>query len=156
MGERMKKNEEISAREREKLLKRLHSSLFWVGEEIPYKILIDGNEMHLHEIVWEIVNKPRIEISDVESIDRLQEILYAKEKEYEEELEHGHVNSDEANEIFEKAAGVRRAIMDLKELTISAKRKAIFKCRHICDDVETCEWDSLAEDLKDKCRSEKS
>ena len=152
----MKDNEEISNREREKLLKSLHSSLFWVGEEIPYKVIIDGKEVHLHEIVWEIVNKPRIEGSDVENIDRLLELLTAKENEYEECLGKGHLSSDEANHIFEKAAGIRRAIMDLKELTTSAKRKAIFKCRHICDDVETCEWDSLTEDMKDKCWSKKS
>ncbi|MDK2826424.1 hypothetical protein SAMN04488589_1263 [Methanolobus vulcani] len=156
MGAEIRDNDEISTREREKLLKSLHSSLFWVGEEIPYKVMIDGNEVNLHEIVWEIVNKPNIERSDVDNIDKLLELLSAKEKEYEDCLEHGNVSSDEANEIFEKAAGVRRAIMDLKELTTSAKRKAIFKCRHICDNVETCEWDSLAEDMKDKCWSKRS
>ncbi len=152
----MKDCEEISVREREKLLKSLHSSLFWVGEEIPYKIIIDGNEMHLHEIVWEIVNKPQIKRSDIENIDKLLEVLSAKEKECEKYLEHGHMSPDEAKEIFDKAAGIKRAIMDLKELTVSAKRKAIFKCRHICDDVETCEWDNLAEDMKDRCWCKKS
>ncbi|WMW26095.1 DUF5788 family protein [Methanolobus sediminis] len=152
----MKDNEEISTREREKLLKSLHSSLFWVGKEIPYTITINGNEVHLHEIVWEIVNKPHIERSDVDNIDKFLELLSVKEKEYEEGLAHGNVSSEKAKEIFEKAAGIRRAIMDLKELTTSAKRKTIFKSRHICDNVETCEWDSLTENMKDKRWSKKS
>ncbi|TQD24928.1 DUF5788 family protein [Methanolobus vulcani] len=152
----MEKNDEISDRDRAKLLKRLHSSLFWVGEEIPYKVKVNEEEVNLHEIVWEIVNKPRIERNDIENIDKLLKLLYAKEKECEECLEHGHISSEEAHEILETAGGVRRAIMDLKELTVYAKRKAIFSCRRICDDVETCEWDSLTEEMKDKCWSKES
>jgi hypothetical protein len=38
--------------------------------------------------------------------------------------------------------------MDLKELTISSKRKVIFKNRQICNDVNTDEWDTLTEDIK--------
>jgi hypothetical protein len=133
----------------------LHGSLFWVGEEIPYKVKVEGEELHLHEIVWEIVNKPELNGEDIENIDRLLGLLCSKEKEYEKNLENNHISCEEANELFEKAAGIRRAIMDLRELTISSKRNVIFKCRHICDDVDTNEWDSLAEDIKQKCKDKK-
>ncbi|MBP1910579.1 DUF5788 family protein [Methanolobus bombayensis] len=151
----MKENGEISKRDREKLLKRLHSSLFWVGEEIPYEVKVSGEQVHLHEIVWEIVNKPELDKEDIKNIDKLLEMLSSKEKEYEERLENEHISCEDANDIFEKAAGIRRAIMDLRELTISSKRKAIFKNRQICDDVDTSEWDSLAEDIKEKCKDKR-
>ena len=103
-------------------------------------------------MVWEIVNKDKLDEDDLKNIDRFLELLRDKEKEYEECLEHEHLDCNEAKELFDRAAGVMRAIMDLKELTISSKRKVIFKNRHICKDVGTDEWDALTEDInKNKC-----
>ncbi|WMW21437.1 DUF5788 family protein [Methanolobus mangrovi] len=143
----MTENKEISDQERQILLNRLHKCLFWVGEQIPSKICIKGREVNLHEVVWEIVNKAKLDHDDLKNIDCFLELLRDKEKEYEECLEHEHLNCDEAKELFDRAAGVMRAIMDLKELTISSKRKVIFKNRHICKDVSTDEWDALTEDI---------
>ncbi len=142
--------EDISDQERQKLLNRLHKSLFWVGEQIPKKITIEGKEVHLHEVVWEIVNKPELKEEDLENIDMLSELLCNKEKEYEDRLEHDDLSCERAKELFDRAAGVRRAIMDLHDLTIGSKRKAAFKERRICQDVNTREWDTLAADIKDK------
>jgi hypothetical protein len=144
----MTENEEISDQERQILLNRLHKCLFWVGEQIPNKIYIKGKEVNLHEVVWEIVNKTKLDEDDLKNIDYFLELLRDKEKEYDDCLEHDHLNCEEAKELFDQAAGVMRAIMDLKELTISSKRKVIFKNRQICNDVNTDEWDTLTEDIK--------
>ncbi len=144
----MSENQEISEKERQKLLNSLHKSLFWVGEQIPHKVSIEGKEVHLHEIVWEIVNKQELEEDDLKNIDSFLEVLCNKEREYEERLEHEHLSYEKARELFDIAAGIRRAIMDLKKLTIASKRKAVFKNRHICEDVNTHEWDKLVENMK--------
>lgn len=146
----MTENEEISEQERQKLLNRLHKCLFWVGEQIPNKVCIEGKEVNLHEVVWEIVNKAKLEEADLENIERFLDLLSDKEKKYEECLEHEHLSCDEAKELFDRAAGVMRAIMDLKELTVSSRRKVIFKNRHICKDVTTDDWNSLTEDIIEK------
>lgn len=141
-------DEEISEHERQKLLNRLHKSLFWVGEEIPQKIKIEGKDINLHEVVWEIVNKSKLSKDDLRDIDCFQKVLSDKEHEYEKCLECAHLSPEEAKDIFDRAAGIRRAIMDLRELTTPSKRKAIFKDRHICKDVDTEEWDKLSEQIK--------
>ncbi|WP_091937111.1 DUF5788 family protein [Methanolobus profundi] len=144
----MEENNEISEQERQRLLNRLHKSLFWVGEAIPRKVRIEGNDVDLHEIVWEIVNRPKLDEKDIDDIDLFLEMLCEKEKEYEERLETEPLSCEQAKVLFDKAAGVRRAMMDLKELTTPSKRKAIFKDRHICKDVDTEKWDELSETIK--------
>ncbi|WP_407355444.1 DUF5788 family protein [Methanolobus sp. WCC5] len=146
----MTENEEISDRERQKLLNRLHRSLFWVGKQIPRKIKLNEKEIDLHEVIWEIVNRPKLEKDDLRDIELFMGMLIDKEKEYEKQLENEQLSPDDAKKVFDLAAGVRRAIMDLKELTTPSKRKAIFKDRHICKDVETDKWDSLTDELKKK------
>ncbi|WP_340820318.1 DUF5788 family protein [Methanolobus sp. WCC4] len=140
--------EEISEQERQKLLNRLHKSLFWVGEAIPRKVRIEGKDVDLHEIVWEIVNRPKLNKDELDNIDQFLEMLCEKEREYEERLETEPLSCEQAKALFDKAAGVRRAMMDLKELTTPSKRKAIFKNRHICEDVDTEKWDELADKIK--------
>lgn len=148
----MAENEDISEQERQKLLNRLHKSLFWVGEAIPRKVKLEGKDVDLHEIVWEIVNKPKLYEDDLDNIDRFLEILCEKEKEYEERLETEPLSCDQAKILFDKAAGVRRAMMDLRELMTPSKRKTIFKNRHICEDVDTEKWDELADKIQKKGR----
>ncbi len=41
------------------LLNKLHRPLFWVGEHIPEEIDINGKNVKLHEIIWEIINKTK-------------------------------------------------------------------------------------------------
>ncbi len=141
--------EEISEKERQTLLNKLHKSLFWVGEQIPQKIRINEKQVHLHEIIWEIVNKPKLDKEDQKDIEEFIYLLTKKETEYEELIEkEKNFSSDEANELFERAAGIKRSIMDLKELTSPSKRKKLCKERHICKDVGTSEWDAFTKELK--------
>lgn len=146
----MAENEEISEHERQNLLNRLHKSLFWVGEAIPRKVKLEGKDVDLHEVVWEIVNKAKLSSDDLNDIDLFLKLLCEKEQEYEKCIENEHLSSEEAKDIFDRAAGVRRAIMDLEELTNPSKRKSIFKNRHICKDVETDEWNNLTEVIRKK------
>ncbi|WP_135389292.1 DUF5788 family protein [Methanolobus halotolerans] len=134
---------EITDSERNKLLNSLNRRLFWVGEQIPRRITLDGKEVDLHEVVWEIVNKKRYTSKDLENIQVFLDMLYEKEQECEKYLEEGDLKPGEAKDIFSETAGLMRAIMDLRELTEPSKRKSSGDTKHICKDVKTDEWDRL-------------
>ncbi len=140
---------EITDRERNRLLNSLHRRLFWVGEQIPSKVKLDGKEVNLHEVVWEIVNKRKYSSEDLENIQTFLDMLNEKEKECERYLEEGDITYREAKEIFNETAGLMRAIMDLQELTVPSKRKARAQTKHTCD-VKTEEWDRLIKILDSK------
>ncbi len=141
----MSDNREISEKERNKLMKRLHSHLFWVGEKIPCTVEIEGNEINLHEVVWEIVNKETYSEHEMKSIDMFIDMLSEKEKDCEACLEQKNITCDEAKKMFNETAGLMRAIMDLKEIADNDKKKTIDKC--ICKDINAQEWDELRKQL---------
>ncbi|MBN2109681.1 MAG: methyl-accepting chemotaxis protein [Methanosarcinaceae archaeon] len=146
----MDKESEISERERNKLLNSLHRRLFWVGEQIPRTIRLEGKEVNLHEVVWEIVNKRKYSPKDLENIQIFLDTLYEKEQKCEKYLEEGNLTYQEAKDIFNETAGMMRAIMDLQELAEPSKRGSYAGTKHTCGDVKTDEWDRLMKVLRSK------
>ncbi|WP_406655603.1 DUF5788 family protein [Methanolobus sp. ZRKC2] len=146
----MGEDSEISERERNKLLNNLHKRLFWVGEQIPSKIMLDGKEVNLHEVVWEIVNKRKYSPEDLDNIQIFLDLLYEKEKECERQLEEGNLTEKEAKDIFNETAGLMRAIMDLQELAEPSKNMHCNETKHICKNVKTDEWERLMKVLNSK------
>ncbi|MDW7731942.1 MAG: DUF5788 family protein [Methanolobus sp.] len=115
----------ISERERGQLLAALHTRLFWVGEEVPYHIEIDGTRYDLHEIVWELLMKKKLTDENRQQIDDYISYLQEKAKEDELELKTEKLTRDEAKRLFDEAAGLMRTIMDLKDIEEgTAKAKA--------------------------------
>jgi hypothetical protein len=102
--------------ERRQLLTALHSRLFWVGQYIPNNIEVGGKNCHLHDYVWELIQKETITQTEKASIDKCIEIISTKEKEDEKELEGQSLTQDEAKALYHETAGLLRAIMDLKEI----------------------------------------
>ncbi|MDW7730858.1 MAG: DUF5788 family protein [Methanolobus sp.] len=141
---------EITDLERNKLLNSLHRRLFWVGEQVPRKVMLEAKEVNLHEVIWEIVNKKKYTPEDLENIQTFLDILYEKEQECERYLEEGDLTHEEAKKIFNETAGLMRAIMDLRELAEPSKRNSSDETKHICKDVKTDEWDRLMKVLNSK------
>ncbi|MBN2111025.1 MAG: methyl-accepting chemotaxis protein [Methanosarcinaceae archaeon] len=106
----------ITERERKQLFAALHTRLFWVGQEVPYHIEIDGRTCNLHEIVWELLNKKKITTADRKQIDKYISFLKEKAKEDELELRTEKLTGDEAKRLFDELSGLMRTIMDLKEI----------------------------------------
>lgn len=113
----------ITKRERAKLLNSLHRYVFWVGEKIPEKVEIDGKTIMLHEFIWEMINKTELSDEDKEHIERYITLLSKKEQEYKTYLETAEITPENAKKIFNKTAGLLRAIMDLKELEKGPRRE---------------------------------
>lgn len=106
----------ITEWERKQLLSELHTRLFWVGEKIPYFVEINGKKCKLHERIWDLINQETIsedEKKQIEiGIDLLRDIVKAKEL----DLQTKELTVKEANDLANEAAGLLRAIMDLREI----------------------------------------
>ncbi len=79
----MGNGDRITDNERNKLLNRLRRPLFWVGENIPGELEIEGKNVKLHEIIWEIIIRPIFSAKEIEKIELFMALLKEKEHEYE-------------------------------------------------------------------------
>jgi len=110
----------ITDEERRHLLLALHSRLFWVGQHIPDYVEFEGETYPLHNYVWEVIQKDELSPAEISRIDKCIEIISAKEKKDEKELEESSLTSEEARKLYHETAGLLRAITDLKEIESGA------------------------------------
>ncbi len=106
----------ITEEERRQLLSALHSRLFWVGQHIPDYVEFEGGTYPLHRYVWELIQKDKLTEVEKSRIDKCIEIISAKEKKDEKELEEKPLTPEEAESLYHETAGLLRAITDLKEI----------------------------------------
>jgi len=69
------------------LLSALHCRLFWVGQHIPDYVEFEGKNYPLHNYVWDLIQKDTLAEIEKSRIDKCIDIISAKEKEEEKELE---------------------------------------------------------------------
>ena len=124
----------ISQAEREHMLFELHRYLAWVGESIPEMIPIDGKDIQLHDLVLKLIQKRRLTESERTCVKWLIHKLETIEQIDEEKIEQAHLT--QAALIQDEAAGLLRAIMDMKDLEGGKIRKADLKKLNITDKVE--------------------
>ena len=129
-------DEYIPQAEREHMLFELHRYLAWVGESIPEMMTIDGKDFQLHELVWKLIQKKRLIESEKKCVKWLIHKLETIEQIDEEKIEKAHLTRAQAALIQDEAAGLLRAIMDLKELEEGKIRKADLKKLNISNKVE--------------------
>jgi len=129
-------DEYISQAEREHMLFQLHRYLAWVGESIPEMIPIDGKEFQLHELVWKLILKKRLTESEIKCVKWLINKLETIEQIDEEKIEKAHLTRAQAALIQDEAAGLLRAIMDLKDLEEGKIQQVDLKKLNISDKVE--------------------
>jgi hypothetical protein len=106
----------ITDEERRQILSALHSRLFWVGQHIPDYVEFEGETYPLHNYVWELIQKEEFSPAEKSKIEKCIEIISAKEKKGEKELEEKSLTSEEARILYHETAGLLRAITDLKEI----------------------------------------
>ncbi len=87
-----------------------------MGEPIPDEITIDGKTIQLHDLIWKLINKDLLTEPEREWIHNLIHLLENKEEVDEERLEKSDLTNKQAKRLFNEAAGLLRAIMDLKDL----------------------------------------
>jgi len=96
---------------------KLSRLLEWVGAWVPDSIVIDGKEMHLHDIIWDIVNKDVVTEGEKDLLLGLEKTLNKKFREDLENIEHKDSTEDQAIQDYCEALGLLRAIITLKDIT---------------------------------------
>ena len=105
----------ISPEEREHLLNGLHRYLIWVGEKAPEEVLVNGENIKIHELIWRCIHKKDLSEDEKKNILGLVDDLETKAKLDEEILLRECLTREEAKRLYNEIASFIRAIMDLKE-----------------------------------------
>ncbi|NYT19607.1 MAG: methyl-accepting chemotaxis protein [Methanosarcinales archaeon] len=148
----MAEDQLITEDQRAKLLARLHRHLFWCGERIPDEVEIEGKMVPLHEITWKLITKPKLTEEDREHIDHCIVVLRKKAKSCENYLGKTDMTLEQAKDVFDKTAGLLRAIMDLKDLEELSGPERMKKYQ---EEVERCKikdaksWMNFLAELED-------
>ena len=116
--------EYLTDEERKQLLSALHCRLFWVGQHIPDYVELEGKNYPLHNYVWDLIQKDTLTEVEKSIIDKCIDIISAKEKEDEKELEEKTLTREEAKTLYRETAGLLRAVMDLKEIESGALKES--------------------------------
>lgn len=118
MGERDDQagRQHLTDEERHRILRRLHSTLSWVGVKIPDECEIDGERIKLRKLVDRFVFDDYIDEEERAEANRLIDKLEEKAEILEEALEVEDLTLEEAEEILKRAIGVLRAIDELRHL----------------------------------------
>jgi len=107
--------EYIGYQERNKLLWSLRSEFSWAGREIPESVEIDGEEYRLRDMFQEPGEEEIFSPDEIARIRALIPKLKKKAKADEELLETEELTVAEAEALYEEAAGLLRAAMELKD-----------------------------------------
>jgi hypothetical protein len=142
----------LTEEERKRLLASLHRVLVWVGEKEPEQLQIDRStleeemdkhhqtardlpkEVHsergtvdLHELIWRLIQEKEISKEEIVQIEELIDLLEKREKADEEILREKRLTVGEARSIYREAAGVIRALLDLRDLKANRERALLAK-----------------------------
>lgn len=131
----------LTEEERKKLLSSLHHVLVWVGvkepegieidrfalrgemekfhqteKDLPPEIHVDKGTIDLHHLIWRLINEKEITDQEKLQIEEIIDLLGKKEKKDEDLLREMQLTKKQAEVLYNEAAGVIRALIDLKDL----------------------------------------
>ena len=106
--------ETLTREDRLKIIARIHSLLYWVGEIIPQEIVLEGRTVPLRAAVFNylITDEPTAE--QKKDAEVLGEMLDAKVREIESEIRTGDVGRSEACDLMNEARAFLRAVDELR------------------------------------------
>ncbi len=107
--------EYIGYEERNKFLWSLRSDFAWEGKKIPENVEIEGQEYKLRDLVRKLGETEVLDPDEADDIRALIPKLKEKAKADEELLETEELTKKEAEMLYEEAAGLLRAAMELKD-----------------------------------------
>jgi len=137
----------LSSEERAKMISRIHSLVYWVGMLIPERELLDGSEIDLREVVYNLTSKEKPTVEDVQEANDLIAQLKGKERELEAQLSHDQMSRDAAKGILEEICGLLRAIDELR--SADNAETAEFKKKALLSRVEDAKrWQKFVESIK--------
>jgi len=140
----------IPQNERDHMVHGLHRYLAWVGEVVPEEITVDGREIKLRNLVWKLTKKRRLTEKEKNCVKGLILHLDQKEKFDEERLEKAKLTRTQAEQLYDEAAGLVRAIMDLRDLEEGKIKMADFDEIALRDKLEDARrWVKYVKHMKE-------
>ncbi len=136
----------LTPEDRAKLVSRIHSLLFWVGELIPQEIRLDNRTVPLRDVVFRYIMSDDPTDQERKEAAALAHMLEELVKEMEEEIKHGDVTRAKACELMNEARSYLRAVDELR--TVSGK-EAELKRRSLMTRVEDARrWKRFVEKVR--------
>jgi len=137
----------LTSEERAKMISRIHSLVYWVGMLIPERELLDGSEIDLREVVYNLTSKEKLTVEDVQETNDLIAQLRERERELEAQLSRDQMTRDAAKGILEEICGLLRAIDELR--SADNAERAEFKKKALMSRVEDAKrWQRFVESIK--------
>ncbi|OGS44040.1 MAG: hypothetical protein A3K76_00735 [Euryarchaeota archaeon RBG_13_57_23] len=137
----------LTEEEREMLLSRVHSLVYWVGMLIPEHELLGGSEIDLREVVYNLTSKDHLTSEEVAQINELIRLIKDKERVLEKRLAHDPMTLDSAKAMVEETCGLLRAIEELR--TVETSEKAEFRKADVISRLDDARrWQRFVESTK--------
>jgi len=147
MGAPMDARNLLSSEDRAKMISRIHSLVYWVGMLIPERELLEGSEIDLREVVYNLTSKEKLTVEDVQEVNDLIAHLREKDRDLEAQLSHDSMSRDTAKGILEEICGLLRAIDELR--SVENAERAEFKKKALLSRVEDAKrWQKFVESIK--------
>jgi len=113
MGE--EPGERLTEDDRRKFLSKIRSTLFWVGRKIPRVEMIDGERVHLQDVVYRYIANDSPTEEEVKGAFSLAMRLQCKVDEIESRIRHEELSLEEGKGLLDHILGLMRAIDELKK-----------------------------------------
>ena len=105
----------IGYEERNKFLWSLRSDFAWEGKKIPESVEIEGQEYRLKDLIRKLEETEVLDADEAAEIRALIPKIREQAKADEDMLETEELTRAEAKMLYEEAAGLLRAAMELKD-----------------------------------------
>lgn len=104
----------LTSEDRAKIISRIHSLLYWVGEMIPQEIKLENRTVPLRDVVFRYIMSDSPTEQEVKEAATLAHMLDELVKDMEEEIKHGDVTRARACELMNEARSYLRAVDELR------------------------------------------
>ncbi|MDW5562276.1 MAG: DUF5788 family protein [Methanomassiliicoccus sp.] len=104
----------LTKEDRAKIVSRIHSLLFWVGEMIPQEIRLENRSVPLRDVVFRFIMSESPSDQERKDVARLAQMLDQQVKEIETEIKTGDVTRTQACELMNEARSYLRAVDELR------------------------------------------
>lgn len=133
--------------ERNQMLARIHSLVYWVGMLIPEHELLGGSEIDLRETVFNLTSEENLTKDDVDEIHELIRLLTEKEKSLERHLSRDPMTVGTAKDLLAEICGILRAVDELR--SVESPERAEFKKAEVMRKVEDAKrWQHFLDSVK--------
>ena len=102
--------------ERKYLGRQLRSMFAFVGCAVPDRVVADGVEFPLQEIIWRLLSKEKLSETDLAVARELVPVLERKLKDNRGIIETYSLTDEEAEKVYFEACGLLKAIVTLRSL----------------------------------------